>query len=236
MLNSQLKADAEPAADDVILVDEENKIIGRAPKLVAHMHGGLLHRAFSIVTVDSQKRVLLQRRASSKASFPNMLSNTCCSHPLASVPGDAEGIAGAKRAACRRYQFELRIPIERPEDTLSCVWIFKYKAVSPVALSVQTPEGNKKLDLCEYEIDYTLLHMVDNAQVALIDSVIDSAAYNSDEVSELLWANVTDIRARWEEMTPWFRILFRHVLEPWLLSPSACVTEMEDDSAIINLV
>lgn len=235
MPSLQLEAGTEPAEDDVILVDEENKIIGRAPKLAAHVHG-LLHRAFSVITVDNRKRILLQRRASAKASFPNMLSNTCCSHPLASVPSDAEGIMGAKRAACRRYQFELGVSIERPEDTLSCIWIFKYRAVSPVALSIQTSEETKSVDLCEYEIDYTLLHMVDDAQVATIDNSIASEAYNRDEISELLWASAADIRARWKEMTPWFRILFERVLEPWLLSSSLRPVEADDESAIINLV
>ncbi|ESU37692.1 Isopentenyl-diphosphate delta-isomerase [Giardia duodenalis] len=235
MLSPQMKIHAEPATDDVILVDEENKIIGRAPKFVAHTRGGLLHRAFSVVTVDNQKRVLLQRRASTKASFPSMLSNTCCSHPLASIPSDAEGIAGVKRAACRRYQFELGVPLQHPEDTLSCVWIFRYAATSPVALSVQTSGREEKVDLCEHEIDYVLLHVADSTQVALINDVIKSAAYNKDEVSELLWANTVEIRAHWEEMTPWFRILFDRVLEPWLLDLSACLAEVEDDLAIINL-
>lgn len=232
---SQLEMSREPAADDVILVDEENRIIGRASKLAAHIQGGLLHRAFSVITVDSQKRILLQRRASSKASFPNMLSNTCCSHPLASEPGDAEGIIGAKRAAGRRYHFELGISIQHPEDALSCVWIFKYRATSPVALSIQTSEGIKKVNLCEYELDYTLLHMVDDAQVTVINDTIVSQTYNKDEVSELLWADAAEIRARWEEITPWFRILFERVLEPWLLHPTACLIEMDENSTIINL-
>ena len=77
--------------------------------------------------------------------------------------------------------------------------------------------------------------MADSTQVALINDVIKSAAYNKDEVSELLWANTVEIRAHWEEMTPWFRILFDRVLEPWLLDLSACLAEMEDDLAIINL-
>ncbi|EFO64799.1 Isopentenyl-diphosphate delta-isomerase 1 [Giardia lamblia P15] len=236
MLSPQFKVHADSATDDVILVDEENNIIGKAPKFTAHTRGGLLHRAFSVVTIDSQNRILLQRRASIKASFPNMLSNTCCSHPLASIPSDAEGIAGVKRAACRRYQFELGLPIQHPEDTLSCVWIFRYKATSPVALSIQTLDGEEKVDLCEHEIDYVLLHVADSTQVALTNDVIKSAAYNKDEVSELLWANMVEIRARWEEITPWFRILFDRVLEPWLLDPSICLTKVEDDSVIINLV
>lgn len=201
-----MKAHAEPATDDVILVDEENKIIGRAPKFVAHTRGGLLHRAFSVVTVDNQKG-----SSSAQSLNQSFVSQHAIKHmlfpSLASIPSDAEGIAGVKRAACRRYQFELGVPLQHPEDTLSCVWIFRYAATSPVALSVQTSGREEKVDLCEHEIDYVLLHVADSTQVALINDVIKSTAYNKDEVSELLWANTVEIRAHWEEMTPWFRIL-----------------------------
>ena len=43
---------------------------------------GLLHRAFSVFLFDSENRLLLQQRASEKITFPNMWTNTCCSHPL----------------------------------------------------------------------------------------------------------------------------------------------------------
>lgn len=65
-----MKAHAEPATDDVILVDEENKIIGRAPKFVAHTRGGLLHRAFSVVTVDNQKGFFFSAEPQPKLRFP----------------------------------------------------------------------------------------------------------------------------------------------------------------------
>lgn len=43
---------------------------------------GLLHRAFSVFLFDSQNRLLLQQRATEKITFPDMWTNTCCSHPL----------------------------------------------------------------------------------------------------------------------------------------------------------
>jgi isopentenyl-diphosphate delta-isomerase len=44
---------------------------------------GLLHRAFSVFLFrPSDGRLLLQKRASEKITFPDMWTNTCCSHPL----------------------------------------------------------------------------------------------------------------------------------------------------------
>ena len=47
-----------------------------------NINTGLLHRAFSVFLFDSQNRLLLQQRASEKITFPDMWTNTCCSHPL----------------------------------------------------------------------------------------------------------------------------------------------------------
>lgn len=75
---------------------------------------GLLHRAFSVFLFDSQNRLLLQQRASEKITFPDMWTNTCCSHPLG-IPGETgsgleESIAGVRRAAQRKLDQELGIP------------------------------------------------------------------------------------------------------------------------------
>jgi len=47
------------------------------------INDGLLHRAFSVFLFrPSDGRLLLQKRASEKITFPDMWTNTCCSHPL----------------------------------------------------------------------------------------------------------------------------------------------------------
>ena len=65
--------------DKVILVDEFDNQIGLMPKMEAH-HKGKLHRAFSIIIFNSERKILLQKRASTKYHTPNLWSNTCCSH------------------------------------------------------------------------------------------------------------------------------------------------------------
>lgn len=49
---------------------------------MSNISTGLLHRAFSVFLFDSQNRLLLQQRATEKITFPDMWTNTCCSHPL----------------------------------------------------------------------------------------------------------------------------------------------------------
>lgn len=88
-----------PADDLVVLVDDDGRDIGTAPKLVAHQAPGRLHRAFSVFVLTSAGEVVLQRRAASKYHFAGRWSNTCCSHPL---PGET-----VLAAACRRLAEEM---------------------------------------------------------------------------------------------------------------------------------
>ena len=80
---------------------------------MTNINEGLLHRAFSVFLFDSKNRLLLQQRASEKITFPDMWTNTCCSHPLG-VPGETgdelEGaVQGVRRAAQRKLDHELGI-------------------------------------------------------------------------------------------------------------------------------
>lgn len=78
--------------------------------LMSNIRDGLLHRAFSMFLFDpTTGKLLLQRRAPEKITFPNMWTNTCCSHPLA-VRAELDGREGAKRAAQRKLEHELGIP------------------------------------------------------------------------------------------------------------------------------
>ena len=96
---------------------------------------GLLHRAFSVFLFDDTNRLLLQQRASEKITFPDMWTNTCCSHPLG-IPGEtgvtlAESVEGVKRAAQRKLDHELGIaPAQVPLDDFRFLTRIHYKAPS----------------------------------------------------------------------------------------------------------
>jgi len=96
---------------------------------------GLLHRAFSVFLFDSQNRLLLQQRATEKITFPDMWTNTCCSHPLG-VPGETgstldTAIAGVRRAAVRKLDQELGIKAAQvPLEKFDFLTRIHYKAPS----------------------------------------------------------------------------------------------------------
>ena len=66
--------------EEVVLVDQNNNVIGYMEKMEAH-EKGLLHRAFSIFIFNSNNELLLQQRAISKYHSGGLWTNTCCSHP-----------------------------------------------------------------------------------------------------------------------------------------------------------
>ena len=103
--------------------------------LMKNIDQGLLHRAFSVFLFDSQNRLLLQQRASEKITFPNMWTNTCCSHPLG-IPGETgselmQSVQGVRRAAQRKLDQELNIRAEQvPLDRFRFLTRIHYKAPS----------------------------------------------------------------------------------------------------------
>lgn len=96
---------------------------------------GLLHRAFSVFLFNDKNELLLQQRATEKITFPDMWTNTCCSHPL-SCPSETgsnlpDSIEGAKRAAQRKLDHELGIKKEQvPIDDFHFLTRIHYKAPS----------------------------------------------------------------------------------------------------------
>ena len=100
--------------ENVILVDEKDNQVGLMSKLEAHQKG-ILHRAFSIFIFNSDYKLLLQKRASSKYHSGSLWTNTCCSHPR-----DGEETIVA---ANRRLIEEMGI-----KTSLRKVFDFKYRA------------------------------------------------------------------------------------------------------------
>lgn len=64
----------------VVLVNENDTVIGEEEKMKAH-YDGVLHRAFSILIFNNRGEMLLQKRALSKYHSPGLWTNACCSHP-----------------------------------------------------------------------------------------------------------------------------------------------------------
>lgn len=109
---------AAPPADEVVLLDDQGRPSGAAPRLEVHGADTPLHLAFSLHLLDEQGRTLLTRRALSKKTWPGVWTNSCCGHPR---PG--EPMPSAVR---RRVGQELGVQVPEPTPVLAD---FRYRAV-----------------------------------------------------------------------------------------------------------
>jgi len=195
--------------EECILVDEADQVTGHASKYDTHLleninKGGALHRAFSVFLFDTKGRLLLQKRASEKITFPDTWTNTCCSHPLYRPEEleEGENHVGARRAACRKLDHELGISSAsvNPDDLLFLTRIL-YKAPSDELWG-------------EHEVDYILFCQKDLGD---LDSM------NPNEVSEVQYVTRDDLRSILDtrtmrmasgavspvKLTPWFEMIAR---------------------------
>ena len=99
--------------EKVILVDGNDLEIGSEEKIKAHREGKL-HRSFSVFVFNSEGKLLMQKRTSSKYHSGGLWSNTCCSHPR---PGEK-----VVDAAHRRLKEEMGF-----DCALSELFTFVYK-------------------------------------------------------------------------------------------------------------
>lgn len=101
--------------EPLILVDDQDEIVGYDTKANVHLGAGILHRAFSIFVLSGGGRVLLQQRSREKPLWPLYWSNSCCSHPRR---GES-----CLDAAHRRLREELALEAE-----LTYAYQFQYRA------------------------------------------------------------------------------------------------------------
>jgi isopentenyl-diphosphate delta-isomerase len=79
--------------EQVILVDEQDRVTGAMEKMEAHKKAAL-HRAFSVFIFNERGEMLMQQRALDKYHSAGLWTNSCCSHPR---PGEDTGQAAARR-------------------------------------------------------------------------------------------------------------------------------------------
>ncbi|GAA2679623.1 isopentenyl-diphosphate Delta-isomerase [Streptomyces aculeolatus] len=78
----------------VELVDAGGTALGSLMVAEAHTAPGRLHRAYSVMLLDEEGRVMLQQRAKVKTRFALRWANATCGHP---APGQALFDAAAER-------------------------------------------------------------------------------------------------------------------------------------------
>ena len=184
-------------SEAVILVDEDDNEIGQASKVSAHFEAGLLHRAFSVLLFDSENRLLLQKRADDKVTFPGVWANSCCSHPLNSAEeSELKDSLGVKRAAIRKLHQELGIdPSELKLEDFHFITKMMYSA-------------RMNEDWIEREIDHILVIQADV-----------NLSINKNEVSDVKWVSQKELDSILigeieidGEIAPWFRCIAAQVM------------------------
>jgi len=143
----------------VILVNENDKVMGMAEKMEAHQMG-LLHRAFSIFVFNSRGEMLMQQRAIDKYHSGGLWTNSCCSHP---EPGEETGIAARKRL---REEMGFDIPVTKIFD-------FVYKTTFDNGLT-------------EYEFDHVFVGEFEGAVTYNKKEVMDVCYKSMPEISHSL--------------------------------------------------
>lgn len=191
----------------VILVDEQDNIIGTEDKLKAHQLG-LLHRAFSVMLYRYNKNskkieFLLQKRAYNKYHCAGLWSNTCCSHPQPESGSNSNSNSNSKsntdnikisaESSKSRLKEEL-LDINIDNINLKYINNFIYKA-------------KLSNNLIEHEYDYVFIAEYNNTP----------GFFNKDEITELSWFDIdyikNDLGNYPDKYTPWFKQVLNLILE-----------------------
>ena len=88
----------------VVLVDEQDNILGIEDKLQAHNTDTSLHRGFSAFLFNKDKKFLIQKRINVKKTWGGFWSNSFCGHPQINETYE--------QAVVRHAKFELGIDLQ----------------------------------------------------------------------------------------------------------------------------
>lgn len=165
----------------VILVDQNDKAIGKEEKLIAHREKKL-HRAFSIFVFfhnGQSYELLLQQRSKLKYHSGGLWTNTCCGHPAPNQETD--------QAAQLRLKKEIGIDL-----ALIKIGVFHYQA---------------KLDhnMFENEIDHVFVGITKSKQIKINQAEI--MAYKWQNIISLQ----KDLQHNPDQYTVWFESAFKLV-------------------------
>ena len=164
-------------AENLILVNASDAVVGSLDKGACHDGEGVLHRAFSIFLFDADNRLLIQQRSPGKRLWPLYWANSCCSHPRV-----GETLAEATE---RRMAEELGVT-----SALSFAYRFEYQALY------------KDLG-AEHELCSVFVGRIHPADLDINDTEIAAVRWlRMEEVDQLMQAPVDEAPL----VAPWFKL------------------------------
>jgi isopentenyl-diphosphate delta-isomerase len=120
----------------VVLLDDDGREIGTAPKASVHGTDTALHLAFSCHVYNSRGEILVTRRALQKKAWPGVWTNSFCGHPA-----PAEPVIDAVR---RRAAYEVGLTLR---DISLALPLFRYRATDA--------SGIVEHEICPVYVAYT---------------------------------------------------------------------------------
>lgn len=172
---------------ELILVDENDNIIGYDEKMNVHLKGKL-HRAFSVFIWDNkEKKILIQKRAAEKYHSGGKWSNSCCSHPYRDEAFET--------SVARCIQDEFGIHID-PANRMQCLGKFLYKS-----------DYN---GIYEHEIDNVVVLFAEQKE-------FPETTFRQSEIAELKWVSVEKLNVFFSDnpsaFSSWFEQAYKLFLQ-----------------------
>jgi isopentenyl-diphosphate delta-isomerase type 1 len=178
--------------DRLILVNDDDQVVGYAKKLAAHKEGKL-HRAFSVFAFCRESNtLLLQQRALGKYHSGGLWSNACCSHPrLGEEMIDAMNQRMAVELGLHTGAKGIAPHHSNESDVYHFCGKFKYFAQFD--------------ELMEYEVDSVYVYYVTPTQAAALHP-------SHEEIHRLRWISTKELfmwlDERPQDFSAWFRPAF----------------------------
>jgi isopentenyl-diphosphate delta-isomerase type 1 len=232
--------------DMLVAVDENDHLVPNTvlSKKMGHTFNAVtpratLHRAFSFFIFNADNELLLTQRAPSKITFPNVWTNTVCSHPLYGMtPNEADVVPdayphfpGIKQAAIRKCLHELGIPMSCLDpQRIQFITRFHYWAADTV-----TYGNTESCPWGEHEVDYILFYQLPPPSASNTDVSVLPISPNPEEVSDYKYVSIDELRNTMFQdpnllWSPWFRgIMDRGGFEWWEHLPDAMAGTYTND-------
>lgn len=103
--------------EQVVLVNEQDEVLGTIDKAKVHNSTTQLHRGVSVFVFNTKKQILIQKRHEDKITWGGFWSNSFCGHPRLNE--------SYEEACVRRGKFELGLILDK--DKLFFVSNYRYK-------------------------------------------------------------------------------------------------------------